>query len=100
MRNLVLLGCVLLLGACSSTCLQNVAATEVAITQAYDKTADLLRAEVIDKGEAKVALKSIDGANVLTNNAATLCRIDDAKASDYLNQAGKALSEASSIIGD
>jgi len=89
-----------LLTACSANCLQKVAATEASITRAYSLAGKLNADGTVSDKDTLKALKVIDGANALADNAAPLCRIDDPKASDFVNQAGLLLIDASKLLGE
>lgn len=98
---------VALLTGCSTSvkvekndCLRKVAASEIAITESYESTVALLKAEVIDKDAAKSAAKAIDTANVAVDTAGKLCSLDEVSATKYLAEAAQALIKANEILGE
>ncbi len=90
---------IIVLSACSTTCPEKIASTEIGITQAYSQAITLLQQEIISKETAKKVLVSIDSANALVDNARPLCSIDKPQATDYLTQASRALTDASLALG-
>lgn len=97
----------LLLAGCSTSvkvekndCLTKVAASEIAITESYESTVALLKAEVIDKEAAKTAAKAIDAANTAVDAAGRLCTLDETSALKFLAEAAKALIKANEILGE
>lgn len=104
MKNTLLIA-VLFVAACAGTpekanqCLRRVAASEVAITEGYETTTALLKAEVIDIKTAGTAKQVIDVANGSVDRARTLCTLDEASAFEYLADAAALLKKANEIMG-
>jgi len=108
MKNILLLGAVVLLSGCaglldlanSTNCLEKVYVTEVAITKAYETNFNLLFSEMIDVDTSRNAKSITDLADTAANAAGSLCSIDEPLALDYLKEAGTALKEVNIILGE
>lgn len=101
----VLLVMVASLSACSSVkittegCLRAAAATEISVTEGYVTTHKLFVGDVLGAEKTEKVLKVLDTANATVDKAAKLCKVDERRAFDYLDEASDLIKQYKRILG-